>query len=145
MDELILSADAINAGGGIADEIDRLRSVMFTVFVPKNDETPTFSAETFLGGAGEVNYACERKVRSIFQQMTALNTAVRSILFDPRLMRNRTYNGKRYQFANGKMKETAKFALLRRFGWTVTDRSEGGKVIIELCPPEKESGIFLEG
>ena len=75
--------------------------------------------------------------------MTALDLAVRSILFDPRLMRNRTYNGKRYQFNAGKMKETAKFALLRRFGWTVTDRSEGGKVIIELCPPEKESPIFL--
>ena len=75
--------------------------------------------------------------------MEALNLAVHSILFDSRLMHNRTFNGKRYQFNAGKMKETAKFALLRRFGWTVTDRSEGGKVIIELCPPEKESPIFL--
>ncbi len=77
--------------------------------------------------------------------MTALNTAVRSILFDPRLMRNLAFNGKRYQFANGKMKETAKFALLRRFGWTVTDRSEGGAVIITVAPPETESDIFSSG
>lgn len=74
--------------------------------------------------------------------MNALDTAVRSILFDPRLMRNIAFNGKRYQFANGKMKETAKFALLRRFGWTVTDRSEGGTIIIEIVPPETESNIF---
>lgn len=76
--------------------------------------------------------------------MEALNAAVRTILFDPRLMHNRAYNGKRYQFANGKMKETAKFALLRRFGWTVTDRSEGGAVIIEIAPPETESSIFTD-
>lgn len=68
--------------------------------------------------------------------MIALDAAVRSILFDPRLMANRAFNGKRYQFKAGKMKETAKFALLRRFGWTVTDRSEGGKIIIEIMPPE---------
>ena len=67
LDELNLSADAINAGGGIADELDRLRSVKFTVFVPENGDTPTFSAETFLGGRGEVNYACERLVRSYFK------------------------------------------------------------------------------
>lgn len=76
--------------------------------------------------------------------MTALNTAIRSILFDPRLMGNRAFNGKRYQFNAGKMKETAKFALLRRFGWTVTDRSEGGAVIIEIVPPETESNIFSD-
>lgn len=74
--------------------------------------------------------------------MTALDTAVRSILFDPRLMHNRAFNGKRYQLTAGKMKETAKFALLRRFGWTVTDRSEGGAVIIEIAPPETESSIY---
>ena len=68
---------------------------------------------------------------------TALNAAVSSILFSPELLRNRSYNGKRYQFTAGKMKETAKFALLRRFGWTVTDRSEeGGKIIIEISPPQ---------
>jgi hypothetical protein len=76
--------------------------------------------------------------------MDALNATVRSMLFDERLMRNRAYNGKRYQFANGKMKETAKFALLRRFGWTVTDKSEGGAVIIKIVPPETESGIFSD-
>jgi hypothetical protein len=76
--------------------------------------------------------------------MTALDTAVHFILFDPRLMRNLAYNGKRYQFSNGKMKETAKFALLRRFGWTVTDRSEGGAVIIEIAPPETEFSIFSD-
>ena len=74
--------------------------------------------------------------------MNALDTAVHSILFDQRLMRNLAFNGKRYRFANGKMKETAKFALLRRFGWTVTDRSEGGAVVITIAPPEIESSIF---
>lgn len=73
--------------------------------------------------------------------MEALNSAVASILFDERLMRNRDYNGKRYQFNTGKMKETAKFALLRRFGWTVTDRSEGGAVVITITPPDTESKI----
>lgn len=76
--------------------------------------------------------------------MNALDTAVRSILFDPRLMHNRTYNGKRYQFNAGKMKETAKFALLRRFGWTVTDRGECGAVIITVAQPETESSIFTD-
>lgn len=77
--------------------------------------------------------------------MQALDTAVSFILFDPRLMRNLAFNGKRYQFANGRMKETAKFALLRRFGWTVTDRSEGGAIIITVAPPETESSIFSDG
>lgn len=76
--------------------------------------------------------------------MTALNKAVEAILFDPRLMHNRAYNGKRYQFANGKMKETAKFALLRRFGWKITDREQGGVIIIEIAPPETESSIFID-
>ena len=74
--------------------------------------------------------------------MTALNAIIHAILFDFRLMRNRSFNGTRYQFANGKMKETAKFALLRRFGWTVTDINEGGAVIITVAPPETESSIF---
>lgn len=71
------------------------------------------------------------------------DTIVQRILFDPRLLRNQTYNGRRFQFKAGKMKETAKFALLREFGYRITERSKpNGGVEIHIDPPETESEIF---
>ncbi len=70
--------------------------------------------------------------------MQELNKEVEKILFKTSLKKHLAYNSRRIAFRNGEMHETAKFALLRKFGYTITSiRSllSGDSILLVITPP----------
>lgn len=75
--------------------------------------------------------------------MTPLDALIQSILFHPAIMRVPAYQNTRARFRAGKMRESSKFSLLRKFGYGIEETAQPvGVVVIRITPPDTPSPLF---
>ena len=69
--------------------------------------------------------------------MQELDNEIKYLLFKTSLKRCLAYNSRRIAFRKGEMHETAKFALLRKFGYTITSARtpiSGDSILLLITP-----------
>ena len=70
--------------------------------------------------------------------MLELDNEIKYLLFKSPLKKNLAYNSTRGAFRDGKLRETAKFALLQKYGYTITSTRtppSSDSILLVITPP----------